>query len=124
MSKTEQAINAVNHEDIDFFWDNNEETVGRSEDILTMMQRRMQNNGQQPQPEWSEDPEPAQKPRNQPRPSLFPKASVPKNPNGVGAENQSALSDSNALETLFKAPELRNSKTFIEIIEHNRAQKI
>jgi len=41
MSKTEQAINAVNHEDIDFFWDNNEETVGRSQDILTMMQRRM-----------------------------------------------------------------------------------
>ena len=41
--------------------------------------------------------------------------------NEKGDQNQTALQDSNALETLFKAPELRNSKTFKEIIEHNRA---
>ena len=43
-SKVKSAANtAVNHEDIDFYWDNPEQTHGRRSEIIEMMKRNMSN---------------------------------------------------------------------------------
>ena len=43
-SKAKSAANtAVNHEDIDFYWDNPEQTHGRTSQIIEMMKRNMSN---------------------------------------------------------------------------------
>ena len=44
--KTEESkvkSSAVNHEDIDFYWDNPEQTHGRTSEIIEMMKRNMSN---------------------------------------------------------------------------------
>ena len=39
LEKDKVGINAVDHEDIDFYWDNPEERKGRSQEILEKIQK-------------------------------------------------------------------------------------
>jgi len=66
--------------------------------------------------EWNPDPDFSAKEKTGPvqRESLFPKSQTKREP------SDSALQDSNELQTLFANPQLRNSKSFKEIIEQNR----
>ena len=105
----------VSHEDIDYYWDNPKARVGRSSDILGMIQKEI--GGRNTANEWNPDPELEERTaagsesNNKTREPLFPKTQPRKEPDSA------ALQDCNELESLFANEQLRNSKSFKELIE-------
>ena len=83
----------------------------------------MAEKGKAPPLEWSNESAENSDNKRQPQ-NKQSKAQVPLFPKKGGnqpkAVNEDALNDSNALEALFTAPELKNTKSFKAIIEQNR----
>lgn len=115
VKRSEIPDRPVDIDDIDLIWDNPEMMHGRRQDVLDIIQKRMRGELRDDQEEVDDT-----KSGSKTRVPLFPKAAPqPSKPD----QSQSALQDSNVLESLFSGPLQKNDKSFKELIEQNREKR-